>query len=89
MGTTIGNVLLSYDVDKSHTQVKMDMENLGYFDHFTNINDPKTYKLPNTTLWHPKKNSDEAMNDINRVCKSLQVTLERAVAVKATEFVGL
>ena len=40
-------------------------------------------------MWHPKKSSDQAMNDLKSVCRNLQVTLERAVTVKATEFVGL
>ena len=88
MGTTLGNVLISYDINKSHSQVKADMEKLGYFDYFSNPNDPKKYILPNTTLWHPIKSSDQAMADIKAVCKNLIVTLEKAVAVKASEFVG-
>lgn len=89
MGTTIGQVLISYDINKSHTQVKTALENLGYFDNFQITNNPKTYHLPNTTMWHPKKSSDQAMNDLKGVCTNLQVTLEKAVTVKATEFVGI
>lgn len=89
MGTTIGNVLISYDVDKLHTQVKTALENLGYMDKFKNSNDPKTYYLPNTTLWHQKKSSNQAINDLKIVCTNLNVKLEKAVAVKATEFVGV
>ena len=62
---------------------------MGYLDHFNISDDPKTYMLPNTTLWHPKKSSNQAMDDLKRVCNSLRVTLEKAVAVKATEFVGV
>lgn len=47
------------------------------------------YYLPNTTLWHKAKSSDQAMADMKRVCAELRVTLEKAVAVKADEFVGL
>jgi hypothetical protein len=89
MGTTIGNVLLSYDVNKSHTLVKEALEKLGYLDYFMNTNDPKSYQLPNTTMWHPSKSSDQAMKEVKSVCSNLQVTLEKAVAVKATDFVGL
>ncbi len=88
MGTTIGNVLISYDIDKSHTQVKTALETLGYLEKFKNTNDPTTYKLPNTTLWHPKKSSNQAMNDLKSTCDNLNVKLEKAIAVKATEFVG-
>ena len=89
MGTTVGCVLLSYDVNKLHTLVKEALEKLGYLDYFMNTNDPKIYQLPNTTMWYPSKSSDQAMNDIKSVCRNVQVTLEKAVAVKATEFVGL
>ena len=50
--------------------------------------DPKTYLLPNTTMFHPRKSSDQAMNDLKTICRNLQVKLEKAVAVKASEFVG-
>lgn len=89
MGTTVGNVLISYDINNSHSLVKTGLENLGYYDYFKNENDPKKYLLPNTTLWHPTKSSDQAMNDLKSVCRNLQVILEKAVAVKATEFVGI
>lgn len=89
MGTTVSNVLISYDVNKSHSLVKTALEKLGYHDNFKNANDPKTYLLPNTTMWHPTKSSDQAMNDLKSVCRNLQIILEKAVAVKATEFVGI
>jgi len=88
MGTTVGNVLMSYDINKSHSQVKTALEELGYLETFKYANDPKVYILPNTTLWHQSKTSDQAMADLKTVCKNLQVTLEKAVTVKATEFVG-
>jgi len=88
MGTTIGNVLISYDIDKLHTQVKTALEDLGYLEKFKNNNDTKTYTLPNTTLWHQQKSSNQAMIDLKMVCTNLKVTLEKAITVKATEFVG-
>lgn len=89
MGTTIANVLISYDIDKLHSSVKDSLEKLGYSDRFKNPNDPKTYLLPNTTMWHPRKSSNQAMDDIKTVCRNLQVKLEKAVTVNASEFVGL
>lgn len=89
MGTTIGDVLLSYDVDRLHSQVKAELQKLGYYDLFKNAGDPKTYDLPNTTMWRNNKSSDQAMNDLKIVCRDLGVKLEKAVAVKATEFVGV
>lgn len=89
MGTTISNVLLSYDIDKLHTQVKTALEELGYFDTFKLQNNPKVYQLPNTTVWHPTKSSDQAISDLKTICNNNGVKLDKAVAVKASEFVGL
>lgn len=89
MGTTIGNVLISYDVSDKNPEVKAALKVLGYSDSYTLGTAPKVYYLPNTTLWHKAKSSDQAMADMKRVCAELRVTLEKAVAVKADEFVGL
>ena len=37
MGTTIGNVLISYDIDKLHTEVKTALKDLGYLERFKEI----------------------------------------------------
>ncbi|GEN75168.1 hypothetical protein [Chryseobacterium hagamense] len=87
MGTTIGNLLISYDVDMKHSEVKNAMLTLNYYDGFRQ--DGESYDLPNTTLCHQAKSSDQAMADIKKVCSDLKVTLEKAVAVKAEEFAGL
>lgn len=87
MGTTRGHVLISYDVSDKNPEVKAALKALIYYDAFK-IGD-KQYDLPNTTLWHKSKTSDEAMADMKKVCSDLKVKLEKAVAVKATEFVGI
>lgn len=89
MGTTIGSVLLSYDVKSKHTEVKQKLEELGYLDHFNFKNETKVYHLPNTTLWHYKKSSDQALNDLKQICNNLYIDLDKAVSVKATEFVAV
>ena len=50
MGNTIGNILISYDVNRLHTDVKGNMEKMGYSDSFNYERETKTYYLPNTTL---------------------------------------
>lgn len=87
MGTTVGNLLISYDVSDKNQEVKAALLALNYYDYFTQNN--KNHKLPNTTLFHQAKSSDQAMADMKKVCVDLKVTLEKAVSVKATEFVGL
>ncbi len=89
MGNTIGEILISYDINKSHTDVKKSMISKGYNDSFKFQGETKTYYLPNTTLWHPKKSSNMAINDLQSICNGLGVVLEKAVAVKASEFKGI
>lgn len=89
MGTTISNVLISYDVSAKNPEVKAALLELKYYDYFTLAGSTKKYLLPNTTLWHKTKSSDQAMADMKKVCADLKVTLEKAVAVKASEFVGI
>lgn len=89
MGTTISNVLISYDVSAKNPEVKAALLALSYYDHFTLAGSSKVYYLPNTTLWHKAKSSDQAMADMKKVCSTLGVILEKAIAVKADEFVGL
>ena len=86
MGNTVGNILLSYDINKLHTSVKAAMENLNYRDSFQYKGETKIYNLPNTTLWHPKKTSHQAINDIKTICSNHGLTLDKAIAVLATEF---
>ena len=88
MSSTIGVVLISYDVNKSHTDVKDAMKAKGYSQGWCYDKEP-SHDLPNTTLWHENKSTDQAIADIKSVCASLRVVLEKAVAVKATDFVGI
>lgn len=87
MDSTIGPVIISYDVNTGHTQVKDAMKQKGYRDVWTNF-EGKRYQLPNTTLRHESKSSGQALGDLRVVCSGLRVTLEKAVAVRATDFVG-
>ena len=89
MGKTTGKILISYDINKLHTDVKKGMEKKGYSDNFRYGGQNKIYYLPNTTLWHPKKTSDQAISDMKSVCNGFGVTLEKAIAVLATEFVAI
>ena len=89
MGNTIGEVLISYDIDKSHVQVKRALELLGYRDSFKYKGDQKIYYLPETTLWHSEKSSNRAITDLQTISRNLKVKLEKAIAVNAKEFVGI
>lgn len=89
MGNTKGNVLLSYDVDSKHTQVLNALSNIGYLTSWRNSDAGPVYQMPNTTVWHVSTTSTQAITDIKTVCKQVGCKLEKAVAVKATEFEGV
>ena len=57
-GSNLENVVLSYDIDTKYNQVKTDLENIGYLDHYSYVWQTKVYYLPNTTLWHQKRISN-------------------------------
>lgn len=83
MGTTVTKVLISYDVRAKNPEVKAALLVLNYYDNFKLVTAPKVYQMPDTTLWHKGKSSDQAMSDIQKVCAELKVNLEKAVAVNA------
>lgn len=88
MGTSRGNVLISYDIPHSHKPVKDSMKSKGYRETWSYEGDSKKYSLPNTTLWKPDTSSDTAMSDLKASCSAANVSLEKAVSVLATEWVG-
>ena len=89
MGISVGNVLISYDVESGHKQVKDAMKELGYEEYWRETTQSPVFQLPNTTLWHSNKSSNQAIADLKGVCTNLRVKLEKAVAVRASEFVGV
>tara|TARA_Y100000815_G_scaffold167337_1_gene151910 strand:+ start:904 stop:1173 length:270 start_codon:yes stop_codon:yes gene_type:complete len=89
MGNTIGKIVISYDINKLHTEVKGRMESLGYSDQFNFKGQTKIYNLPNTTLWHSEKSSNQAILDLKSVCTSTGSALEKVIAVLASEFVAI
>ncbi|SEO20376.1 hypothetical protein SAMN05444671_0699 [Flavobacterium sp. CF108] len=87
MGTTVGLILISYDVSDKNKEVKDALIALGYKESWKNAGNEKIYHLPNTTLWHQSKSSKQGLVDMQSVCTNLKVKLEKAISVKATEFV--
>jgi len=78
MAETIGKIVLCYDINSKHNQVKDSLKELGYSDRWKKISTNVTYDMPNTTVWHPTKTVSQATADIRRVCNNLGVVLERS-----------
>ena len=80
-------ILLTYDVDRKQPEVKKALENGGYGDRWKAGD--TIYYLPNSTLWHKDRTVKDAISDIETVCASLNVILERAIAVPTDPWAGI
>ena len=56
--------IVSYDVLEKHFELRKALLNLGY----------------NITFYHPKKTPEEATIDVQNICESLAIRLERCIA---------
>ena len=88
MSTKVGTVLMTYDINHSHSEVKNALLQMGYQDFW--IDRWSTRRdLPNTTVKHKAKSTDQAINDLRAAARNAGVTLQKAVAVLATDFAGV
>jgi hypothetical protein len=87
MSTTNGKVILTYDLDSKHTEVKSNMQERGYFTRLT-LADNKTYTLPNTTLYKSGISTDQALLDIKYASEEEGAKLEKVLAVLSSDWAG-
>ncbi len=79
-------ILLNYDLDDKHTQVKNSMKDKGYTDYFEYYKtvDGKEVKkrinLPNTTLYHVNKSVTGARDELKTVADSKGAKIEYCLA---------
>ncbi|MEX2484777.1 MAG: hypothetical protein WED10_09460 [Brumimicrobium sp.] len=90
-------VLITYDINNRHSDVKSELESKGFSDSWLDKN-KNTYYLPNTTLWHDNINSTiEANRVFHETIESLNVgkspdeiiKVERFIAIPATPWSGI
>ena len=79
-------ILISYDIKTSHTEVKKALLELEYFEKnkFLDVD----YVLANTTLFHDKKSTKEAIQDLKTICSGLSINIDKAIASKANKAVA-
>jgi hypothetical protein len=90
-------ILLTYDLDKRHTEVKTAMIAKGYSKFW--MNGQTRYNLPNTTLYKSaaEMTPSVATNDLQEVVAALNrgarpvnvIHIERMVAVEFTNWSGI
>lgn len=79
-------VVISYDINASHNEVKASLRQQGWMEAWSK-ND-RDYYMPNTTLWKQRTSTTAGIQDLTQACRALGVTIERAVAVAATDVEG-
>jgi hypothetical protein len=86
MSATLGNAIISYDLNTAHIAVKQAMIDRGYLDHCTLNN--LTYDLPNTTLWRRNTSTGQILSDLQDCARVNRATIQRSVAVLGTDWAG-
>lgn len=81
-------VLITYDLNIRHPEVKSELEKLGFADSWES--NTVTYYLPNTTLWHNNLlTTDNAENIFLNVIEDLNVGQPPQRIIKAERFIAV
>lgn len=80
-------IIITYDVPSKHVELKEALSKKGYQDKIAHNN--KWIYLPNTTLYHPTKTASTARDEMQAICKTLNVELERCVSTAWTDWAAI
>lgn len=86
MSNVPGHVLISYDLNGGHFQVRRNMMNRGYATAIK-LGD-NNHTLPNTTLYKYNTSTDQALLDLRTACFEEGVALQHVVAVIGSQWVA-
>ena len=83
------NVLLTYDIDSRHTEVRNTLiEEYGFKDIIIGNNGTRCY-LPNTTLLKRNTTKEDVHNIIKNICKMLNANLKRTISSECSNWIAL
>lgn len=77
-------ILISYEVDSKQSAVRDIMKLKGYEE--TLIKGDVAFRLPNTTLWKEDITPSQAMEDLKKVARALDIQLLGASAIEFTDW---
>jgi len=80
--------IVTYDVPTKHVELKKTLFQLGYKDQIPDSTCKIIY-LPNTTLYHETKTSEQVRNDVKNACTVLHIELERCIATAWTNWAAM
>lgn len=71
--------IVTYDITSKHVEFKKEMIKLGYKDQIPG-NSCKVIYFPNTTLYNSIKTPTEVRNEVQNLCKKLNIELDRCIS---------
>lgn len=83
------NVLLTYDVDNKHTEIRKKLIDEYDFEEIIIGDDRTRCNLPNTTLLKRNTTKENVFRIIKDVCKMLNVKLERVISTECSNWIAL
>lgn len=84
----IYNVLITYDIDSKHTEVRKSLiEDYDFEEKIVGNNGPSF--LPNTTLYKKSTTKQNALSTLKSVCKSKGANLKRAISLECSNWQAL
>jgi hypothetical protein len=82
------NILITYDIDKRHPEVKSALIKAGFSD--TWIKNQTKYYLPNTTLWSISFSTLKLANDIfNKTIEDLNIGKTKDSSIHVKHFMSI
>lgn len=84
----IYNVLITYDIDSKHTEVRKSLiEDYGFEEKI--LGGKGTSYLPNTTLYKKSTTKENALSTLQNVCKNKGAALKRAISLECSNWQAL
>ncbi|QHT68039.1 hypothetical protein GXP67_16010 [Rhodocytophaga rosea] len=80
-------IIISYEVNSKQSAVRDIMKLKGYEEIWTK--NEVQYRLPETTLWKEDTTPSQAMEDLKKVARALNIELLGASAAEFTDWEGL
>lgn len=80
-------IIISYEVNTKHSAVRDIMKLKGYEEVW--VKNEVQYQLPGTTLWKGDTTPSQAMEDLKKVARALNIELLGASAAEFTDWEDL
>jgi len=80
-------IFITYDVNNKNTEIKEALIKKGYAETWID-NQGGSHQLPSTTLWKSNTTTKQGFVDMKDVADSLNISLEKAIAMEVNSWHG-